>query len=312
LGMVRHGMAGCGEVWAPMEQCRRSSTVELSICGGRAGGSSPSVGFPLVGYGSVGCGALRYGLVWRGCVPFGGAPNGGSQGGVEVAYSVDYSFVLRSKASILFHADDVMLSDELAKWRKDPANKSISVPGDDRSPPWTWQTYLHHDGEHVALPQECLMKALSVAGAKITYKGQTTFKSMSQSGIGIMSEHCRFTTDGKQISMVDILKLRELPFPKQVEGARKLGFNLNVKRAKPEAAKGKWVKVRPEFDPWEVEGVLVVDEPAITEEVLRSMFEIAGKRAGLLDWRPSAPKSPGPHGTFYAEIKPYKASRKAG
>jgi hypothetical protein len=225
---------------------------------------------------------------------------------------VDYSFTLKGTSSILFHADDVMLADELAAWRKHPDNKSVSVPGDDRSPPWTWQTYLHFDGEHVALPQECLMKALSVAGAKITFKGQTTFKSMSQSGLLITSEYCRFTNGGKQIAMADIWKFRDQPFPKHMEAVRKLGFDINVKRAKPEAAKGKWVKCRPEFDDWQVQGVVSVTEPAITEPILRSMFEIAGRRAGLLDWRPSAPRSPGPHGMFISELSPYKPSRKAG
>lgn len=228
--------------------------------------------------------------------------------------AIDYSFRLVSRpgSSILFHADNVLLADELSAWRKDPRNKSISVPGDDRSPPWTWQTYLHHDGEHVAMPQEALMKALSVAGAKMTFKGQTTFKSMSQSGLLIPTEHCRFSTNGQQVAMADIVELRDLPFARHVEGVRKLGFELSIKRAKPDAAKGKWVKVRPEFEQWEVEGMVSVDEPAITREVLETMFAIAGKRAGLLDWRPSAPKSPGPHGMFTSEVKPYKASRKAG
>lgn len=222
-----------------------------------------------------------------------------------------FSFHLKGISSILFHADDVILADELAGWRKAPGNKSVSVAGDDRSPPWSYQTYFHHDGEHVAMPQECLMKCLSVAGAKMTYKGQTTFKSMSQSGLVINSEFCRFTTGGKQVAIADVFKLgHDLPFAKHVAGIRKLGFDLNVKRAKPEAAKGKWVRVRPEFHDWEVDGVVEVDEAAITDEVLFQMFEIAGKRAGLLDWRPSAPKGPGQHGMFTAKLTPYKASRK--
>ena len=40
----------------------------------------------------------------------------------------------------------------------------------------------------------------------------------------------------------------------------------------------------------------------ITTDVLRSILEYAGRYKGLGDWRPSS-KTPGPYGTFTAEIK---------
>lgn len=224
---------------------------------------------------------------------------------------MDFAFRLKGITSILFHADDVMAADELTAWRKDPANKSLSVAGDDRSPAWTWQTYLHSDGEHLAIPQECLMTAIRVASAKIPFKGQQTFKSLSQSGLLVMSDYCKFTTGGRQVAMADIVKLRNESFARQAEAVKKLGFKLNVKRAKPEGAKGKHVRVRAEFETWEVEGVIAVNEPAITDTILKQMFEIAGCKAGLLDWRPSAPKSPGPHGMFTAELSPIKGRKVA-
>lgn len=222
---------------------------------------------------------------------------------------MDYDFQLNGVMPLLMHADDVLAADDLGAWRKDPKNKSISVPGDDRSPPWTWQTYLYHDGEHLAMPQECLMAALRYGAAKITHKGQTTFKSMSQSGLLIGSDFGEFLCNDEPVSLAKVLAFRDEPFSRHMQGARDLGFDLSVKRAKVGTAKH--VRVRPKFDNWSVRGTIAVNEPAITEGVLVQMFEIAGKLAGLCDWRPSA-KSPGPYGMFSAEVRAIKAARKAG
>jgi hypothetical protein len=272
-------------------------------------GSIPAAGAPLGGeFGGVGWGVVWFGTVWSGLVRFGK----GSYGACPQRRKwMEYNFRLIGVSSILFHADDVMQGDELKAWRNDSEHKSISVAGDDRSPPWTWMSYLHHDGEHLAIPQECLMTALRNAAAKIPLKGQTTFKSLSQSGLLIMSEYCKFTTEGRQIAMADILKFRDRPFVEHVDKVRKLGFNLSVKRAKPDGAKGRHVRVRPEFKSWQVEGVIAVNDPAITDKILVEMYGIAGRKSGLLDWRPSAPKSPGPHGMFEAELRLHKAGRKS-
>jgi hypothetical protein len=223
---------------------------------------------------------------------------------------VEYEFTLNGLMPLLMHADDVMASDELMAWRKSPKNKSISVPGDDRSPPWSWQTYLYSDGVHIAMPQECLMAAIRYAGAKIISKGQTTFKAMSQSGLLISSDHCVFTNAGRQIAMADIRSFQDLPFSEHVSRARKLGFDLSIKRAK--VGSSKHVRVRAKFDEWAVSGTIAVNEPAITADVLAQLFEIAGRLAGLGDWRPSAKTSPGPYGMFSAELQPLAKSRRAG
>lgn len=222
---------------------------------------------------------------------------------------MDYDFVLKGLSPALVHADDVMESDTLSTWRKDPKNKSVSVPGDDRSPAWTWQTYLYHDGEHLTIPQENIMAALRYAGAKIPSKGQTTFKAMSQSGLLILGDHCEFRNGGKRVRVSDVMALRDRPFPEHIKGARALGFDLSVKRASVGTAKH--VRVRPKFEDWEVRGTIAVNEPAITESVLAQLFDIAGRLAGLGDWRPSSPKKPGPFGMFTSSLSPHKA-RKAG
>jgi hypothetical protein len=223
---------------------------------------------------------------------------------------MEFAFTLTGTMPILLHADDVMAADELTDWRKDPKNKSVSVAGDDRSPPWTWQTYLYHDGTHLAIPQENIMTALRVAGAKIPAKGKSTFKAMSQTGLLITTDFCRFTNHGEQIAVADIQALRDLKFSEQVRGARELGFDLLVKRAKLDRSKN--VRVRAKFDDWKVEGTVAVSEPAITQDILVQLFEIAGRYAGLCDWRPSSPKSPGPYGMFASDVRLIKGARRAG
>lgn len=222
---------------------------------------------------------------------------------------MDYEFTLTGLTPLLMHADDVMESDALSVWRKDPKNKSLSVPGDDRSPPWTWQTYLYHDGGKLVVPQENMMAALRYAGAKIPWKGQTSFKALTQSGLVIGSDYCEFLCGGKPVPLAAVRAFRDEPFADHVTAARKLGFDLSVKRAKLDKSKN--VRVRARFDDWAVRGTVAVSEPAITRDVLNQLFEIAGRLAGLGDWRPSAPKSPGPYGMFSADVKPLKAGRKS-
>lgn len=211
-------------------------------------------------------------------------------------------FALTGTQPILFHADDVESSDELKVWRQDERNKNISVAGDDRSPAWTWQTYLYSDGEHLAIPMDAIMACLRMAGAKLIMKKQKTFKEATQSGIVPASEFCVFTTEGKQIPMAAIGKLRDMVFAEQAEAAKGMGFRLFVKRAK--VGQTKHVRVRARFDTWEASGELFVDEmvPELTFSALSKIFDIAG-RIGLLDWRPGSPRSPGPYGMFTAKVK---------
>ena len=212
-----------------------------------------------------------------------------------------YAFVLTGQTSLIMHADDVEQSDELSAWRKDPKNKSTSVAGDDRSPPWSWQTYIYHNAGVVGMPQECIMAALRFAGAKIPGQGRSTLKSLSQSGLVITSSYCKLTQRGREVRIADIVKIRDQPFASQKKSVEALGFGLLVKRAA--VGTSKHVRVRPIFDEWTVSGELDTLDPAINESVLNQMFEIAGNLAGLGDWRPSAPKKPGPYGMFGASIR---------
>lgn len=207
-------------------------------------------------------------------------------------------FELTGMTAILFHNDDVEAADSLSIWRKDPKNKGVSKAGDDRSPAWTWQTYLYHDGSHVAIPSANLMVALRQAGGQMILKKQKTFKEISQSGMGILSEYLRFGGPKGQVNIADIHKIHDSDFETQSNAVRELGFRLFVKRAKVGTAKH--VRVRPRFDAWIASGELHVVAPELTFDAVAQLFEIAG-RVGLCDWRPGC-KTPGPFGMFSSKL----------
>lgn len=222
----------------------------------------------------------------------------------------EYTFELTGVTPLLMHADDVMASDDLMAWRKAPGNKSVSVPGDDRSPAWTWLTYLYHDGEHVAVPADNIMCALRSAGAKISNKGKSTFKALSQSGLFIRDEYCEFLVGGRRIAMADVIGLRDEPtFSSHAAACKAAGFDLLTKRAR--VGTSKHIRVRPRFADWSVCGTIEVSEVAISAGILSSMFDIAGRLVGLGDWRPGSPSSPGRYGMFSSKMTAVGARRRA-
>lgn len=210
-----------------------------------------------------------------------------------------FSFKLTGDMPLIMHQDDVEASDSLERWRKAPEHKNISKAGDDRSPAWTWMTYIYSDGVHVTVPSANLMVAIRMAGAKMPLKGNKTFKEVSQSGLFIATEYLDFTAGGEQLKIQDIEALRDLPFEDQANAVRKMGFRLFVKRAR--IGQSKHIRVRPRFDVWGLSGSVEVLADEITEANLRMMFDLAG-RVGLGDWRPGC-KTPGPYGMFSCQLK---------
>jgi len=214
--------------------------------------------------------------------------------------SFEVRFTLTGEMPLLMHADDVEAADTLDVWRKDPANKNVSKAGDDRSPAWTWMSYLYSDGTHVTVPSHNLMVNLRYAGTQIIMKKQKTFKETSQSGMLIPDEYLDFQVgNGRKVAMADILAMKGKLFAEQATGAEALGFRLYVKRAR--VGQSKHVRVRPRFDTWSVSGRVIVTAPELTFDVLKQMFEIGG-RGGMCDWRPNC-KTPGPYGMYSAEVK---------
>lgn len=210
------------------------------------------------------------------------------------------NFELTGLTSLLMHADDVAQADELKAWRSAPENKGSSVAGDDRSPAWTWQTYLYHDGTNVCVPTENIMVALRQAGAQVILKKQKTFKEITQSGIVPESEFADLTIGelAESLPIADVLAVRDETFEKQAEFAVSRGFRLFVKRAT--VARAKHVRVRARFDNWKLRGALLVTSDLITMERLKQLFDLAGN-VGIGDWRPGC-KTPGPYGRFTAKI----------
>jgi hypothetical protein len=208
-------------------------------------------------------------------------------------------FHLKGVTPLLMHADDVEAASTLDEWRKSASNKNVSVPGDDRSPAWTWQTYMYRDENgNVTLPADNVMVALRQAGAKVIMKRQTTFKALTQSGLLMTDEHLAFTNNGKPVSAVSFTEIRDEPFRVHKAKANDAGFELLIKRAKVGA--NKHVRVRPMFRAWEIRGTISVLAPEITPDKLQEIFTLAGD-VGLCDWRPGC-KTPGRFGMFEATV----------
>lgn len=235
--------------------------------------------------------------------------------------------------ALLMHCDDIEKGDELAKLRERMNAQKTGKAGDDRSPPYTWQTYLYSDEDRtVAMPSAVIMGALKVAGGRLKLKGNTSYKSLTQSGLLISTEFCPFwygtkettVTDeevendlafrakrlvgdqskvvfsGRQVTMFQVERFKDEPFSVHCKEVEKLGFKLDLKR--PPVGASRHIRVRPRFQKWAVTGEITITDSVITPVTLATLFDIAGRRAGLCDWRPSSKKSPGPHGVFKATV----------
>jgi hypothetical protein len=216
-----------------------------------------------------------------------------------------YEFEITGKQPLLMHWDNVEFADKLKAWRNQPSNKNKSVPGDDRSPPFSWMGCLYNEegkGD-VFIPSENIMKALMEGGASVrTGRGQGTFKAQTQSGMLVDDLHVPLLVDGKTIPMDAVNKIEKLEeFSQHVEAVKALGFDLFVKRAT--VGSSKHIRVRPLFPRWSLRGVLQVWDDMLKLDVLRTIFEVAGSSKGLCDWRPSSPRKPGPYGTFTTQIR---------
>ena len=217
----------------------------------------------------------------------------------------NFQVTLTGKTPLLMHYDNVEWADFMERWKSDPANKKGSKAGDDRSPAWRWLGCVYHDGKHVAMPQANIMKSLMEGGAMVPVPGGKngkTFKSQTQSGMMSVEPFWQLLVDGKPIQWAQIEALKDQnDFGAHKERVRKLGFELLTKRAA--VGTSKHIRVRPQFAPgWQAVGSIAVWDEQITEAALRDIFAYAGQYKGLGDWRPGAPKKPGPYGTFEAEI----------
>lgn len=222
-----------------------------------------------------------------------------------------YEVTLTGKTALLMHKDNIVFSEALNKWRKDPQNKKTSVAGDDRSPAWTWIGYCYADpiSKKLILDSDNIMTMLREAGAKFpTGKGKQTYKSVTQYGLQVMDGGFEFFNNGEPVTTDWINELNgDNDFDKHLAAVEKHGFLLNMKRAKigSGARATKHIRVRPQFDNWTARGVVqIVDEDStgLKQDVLQRLFDIAGDIIGIGDWRPSC-ASAGPYGRFKASVE---------
>lgn len=216
-----------------------------------------------------------------------------------------YNVTITGKTPLLMHHDNIEWADFMEEWKSDPANKKGSKAGDDRSPAWRWLGCVYNDGKTIVIPQANIMKSLMEGGAMVPVPGGKngkTFKSQTQSGMMSVETTWPLLLSGETIAWADLDALKDEPkFSAHKTAARELGFDLLVKRAAVGASKH--IRVRPQFAAgWQAVGSINVWDDQITDAALRDIFEYAGQYKGIGDWRPGAPKKPGPYGTFEAQI----------
>lgn len=214
-----------------------------------------------------------------------------------------YAVELKGETPLLMHHDNLQWAEIMKQWEKDPANKKISVKGDDRSPAWRWIGNLYVEQGCVVVPSDNLMTVLREGGKRCpTGNGPQTFKAQTQSGLVVNQGAWPLIIGGAEIPYAPIKALIEEPdFALHELQAQELGFSLFAKRAK--VGQAKHVRVRPRFDQWSCKGTITVFDEMITKEVLTNILVFAGAYAGMGDWRPSSPKSPGPWGKFIPTLK---------
>lgn len=222
-------------------------------------------------------------------------------------YQKTYKVTLIGATKLLLHGDNVDFSAKVKAWTKDPANKQMSVAGDDRTPAWTWLGCLYglDFGGRLVMAADNIMAMLRDGGTKTPAKiGRGSMKAQTQSGIICNEIGWPLVVKGHEIPSAPLKALMsELDFNVHEKVAREAGFELFVKRAT--IGSNKHVRVRPWFEDWSCSGTVTVVDPTITADMLQTILNHAGNFCGLGDWRPSSPK-PGPWGRFTAEIQEVK------
>lgn len=211
-------------------------------------------------------------------------------------------FVLTGITPLLMHRDDVEAAGLLEQYRKNPANKSRSVNGDDRFPGWTWCTYAYQDEKGMlCMPCDNVMACLRKAASSVKMAGMTTFKAASQSGMIPCTEFFTFKVNGKQIDFKPFSAMAEKdkPFTDFLPAVKKAGFDILTKRARVGTAKH--VRTRPRFSNWSVEGALEIVDDVITEDAVKAIFAQT-RKVGLCDWRPGC-TTPGKYGCFESRLR---------
>jgi hypothetical protein len=206
---------------------------------------------------------------------------------------------------LLLHRNNPDWETTVKRWRTDPANKELNIPGDDRAPAWSWHGSYYHDGQYLGIPSDNLMTMLREGGAKVPNGKRGTLKRQTQSGIIVLAPMWPIIPAGKTepveyASLKEII--RENDYELQQETAKSLGFDVFLKPVR--IGKARHLRARPLFAPgWRASGEIAVVDDQITNEAFNHVLTYAGSYAGLGDWRPSSPTAPGPYGQFSVEVR---------
>jgi len=121
------------------------------------------------------------------------------------------------------------------------------------------------------IPTECLFSCLVNAGQHVRLDGKrqvsTTKSTMLPGFLTLLDAHLRMHLPG--------------------EPRKKAAWEVDMRQGKNPNG-GELVCIcRPRFDLWAVTANVQIDTNEIGEDVIRQLFDIAGRRIGLLDFRPN-------------------------
>jgi len=77
-----------------------------------------------------------------------------------------YNIILTGATPLLMHQDNLGWEEYMKTWRLDPANKKLSVAGDDRTPAWKWIGYTYISNNQIVVPSDNLMTVLREGGKR--------------------------------------------------------------------------------------------------------------------------------------------------
>lgn len=216
-----------------------------------------------------------------------------------------YQITMTGASPLLMHSDNPRGGERVKAWTKNPNNKKLSVAGDDRSPAFTWLTYVYHNDTSVCMDVDNVMAMLRDAGQKCPNpNGRGSLKTQTQSGFVAEGLGWELTVNGKNIPWKPLNELFDEPdFEVHEAMAQTLGFQLFMKRAT--IGQNKHIRIRPRFDNWKITGKLLVLDESLNKSIVETIFQQAGFYVGIGDWRPGS-RTPGQFGRFEAMVEKLK------
>jgi len=196
---------------------------------------------------------------------------------------MQYNVIIKGTNTLLLHKYAAASVSE-PKTRLTTGKDSINYTDE-----WIKGTYLNNKGQ-VVLPWTNIFACL-FDGSKGYKKGKTSFTRIIYTSLAILDSEPLILIDGKPIT-VDMIRENDWLF---TSGAVVTGRRIDRIRTAIPAG-------------YEISfGIATKPNNILSESDIKTILVNAGLQAGLGDWRPSAPKKPGPYGTFevisFKEVK---------